>query len=99
MIRIGALATHGRLWSAALMSAAAAAVVLTSGGSPGSQGTPPAGLATMSGAAAVTAPAPVPARHASDAPAHAIRSLGANRHGVILYFLMEAAQPQPMFAH
>ena len=104
MIMPGALASRRRLLSVALVAAAAAAVLLTSGGFPGgSEGNPANGPATVSGVAAATATAPVPAhlrdRRTGDVPSPATGSASADRRGAILYFLMEAARPQPMFAH
>ena len=103
MILPGALASHRRLFSVALGAAATAAVVLTSVGYPGgSEGNPANGPATVTGAAAATVTAPVPAhlrnRRTGDVPLPDTDSASADRRGVILYFLMAASRPQPMFA-
>ena len=104
MIMPGALASHQRLFSVALVVAGAAVVALTSGGFPGgSEGDPANGPATISTAMTATATTPVPARlrhhRDGDVPPPGTGSASADRRGAILYFLMEAARPQPMFAH
>jgi hypothetical protein len=103
MIMPGALPSHRRLLSLAVVVAAAAAVALTSGGFPGgSEGNAANGPATVSGAVAAPATTPVSAhlrKHRNgDAPLPAMDSASADRRGAVLYFLMEASRPQPMFA-
>ena len=90
----GTLAKHRRLLTTALAASAVAAVVLTTSRFPDPVG------AGSPGAAAATATALVPA-HAwvarqAETPRPRIDP-AAGRSGVILYLLMEAARPQPLF--
>ena len=86
---------HRHLLSAALGASVAAAVVLTTSGFPDriAAGSP--------GAAAATATALVPADirvvRRTEAP-RPRTDAATERSGVLLYFLMEAARPQPLFA-
>jgi hypothetical protein len=54
----------------------------------------------IDGAQAVTAPAPVPAaaRRKRDAPAPATTLTLDDQRGAVLYLLIEAGRPQPLFA-
>jgi len=87
-------AKHRRLLTTALAASAVAAVVLTASGFPDRVG-------PGSPAAAATATALSPARvwvaHTAETPRPRVDA-DTGRSGVILYFLMEAARPQPLFA-
>ena len=97
MLLLGARPSDRGILAATLAVAGAAIMALTSG-YPDSVGrllsdAPQA----VTGAEAATAPAPHPARRKSDAPVPAMTSTAGDQRRVILYFLMEAARPQPLF--
>jgi hypothetical protein len=97
MLLLGARPTDRGILAATLAVAGAAIMALTSGYSDSvgrlllSDAT-----AAIDGAEAVTAPAP--AHRKRDAPAPATTSTMGDQRGVVLYLLIEAARPQPLFA-
>lgn len=84
--------------AATLALAAAATVALTSGYTETAGRLLSDAPAAIDGTQAATAraPAAAPARHKRNAPAPA--TMMGDQRSVVLYFLMEAARPQPLFA-
>jgi hypothetical protein len=100
MLLLGTRPTDRGILAATLAIAAAATMALASG-YPESAGWLLSGApAAIDGAEAATASAPVPApaRRKRDAHAPATTSTVGDQRGVVLYLLIEAAHPQPLFA-
>lgn len=88
---------------AATLAVAAAAIVALSSGYPESGGwllsdTPAAIAGARAATASAPPPAPARARRKSVAPAPAATSTVGDPRGAVLYLLIEAAQPRPLFA-
>ena len=96
MIPLGPRPTHRRILPAALAAAAAATIALSDGWLPSKA--PAAGNGAEAATVSALLPAPAPARRKRDAPAPATNSTVSDQRGVVLYLLIEAARPQPLFA-
>jgi len=91
----GTLAKHRRILSTALAASLVAALVLIASGFPDRIG-PGARRAAAAPATALVPARVRMVRQPATSP-HAIDP-ASDRSGIILYFLMEAARPQPLFA-
>ena len=102
MLLLGAPPTDRGIWAATLAIAAAAIFALTSGYIESAGRLLSDAPAAIDGAQAATArasaSAPDPARRKRDAPIPATTSTGGDQRGVAVYFLIEAARPQRLFA-
>jgi hypothetical protein len=90
--------TDRGILAATLALAAAASLALTFGYTGSAGRLLSDAPAAIGGAQVVTAPAPAPARRKRDAPAPATTLSLDDQRGVVLYLLIEAGRPQPLFA-
>jgi hypothetical protein len=94
---------HCGLLACALAIATAGAVALTSGGSRDPVSDAPSSSAIRASGVAATAHEALPSqaihRHKRDASPLAASVNPADQRGLILYFVIKAARPTPMFSH
>ena len=100
MLLLGAPPTERGILAATLAIAAAATLALASGYTESARRLLSDAPSAIDGAQALTATAPVPAaaRRKRDAPAPATTLTLDDQRRAVLYLLIEAGRPQPLFA-